>query len=214
MTIRMLARVLTVAAVLGPILAVGGTPTPAYARGYVVVRGGWGPGWGGPRYWGGRPYYYPPYYYHHVWPGYWGGGWGPGWYGGWGWSAWSVGAVYPLWPAAPWPGYAYSVSVAPAYDYGTVTTVQTYPSLAAVPANSVSTYAVPATVSYAPPQAPVAAIPAPTPVSAVAATPEQASARTGQECREYTSTVTVGGQSQPVVGTACRQPDGTWRILN
>ncbi|MBI4120870.1 MAG: glycine zipper 2TM domain-containing protein [Parcubacteria group bacterium] len=36
--------------------------------------------------------------------------------------------------------------------------------------------------------------------------------RPGLYCREYQTTVTVGGQTQPGHGTACRQPDGSWRI--
>lgn len=36
---------------------------------------------------------------------------------------------------------------------------------------------------------------------------------TGAYCREYQNTVTVGGQTQQVYGTACRQPDGSWKIL-
>jgi surface antigen len=36
----------------------------------------------------------------------------------------------------------------------------------------------------------------------------------GQYCREYQQTVTVGGQQQDAYGTACRQPDGTWKIVN
>jgi hypothetical protein len=31
-------------------------------------------------------------------------------------------------------------------------------------------------------------------------------------CRETHLTATIGGQPQDVVGTACRQPDGTWRL--
>ena len=34
----------------------------------------------------------------------------------------------------------------------------------------------------------------------------------GQPCREYQSTVTVGGQSQQAFGTACRQADGSWSL--
>lgn len=30
--------------------------------------------------------------------------------------------------------------------------------------------------------------------------------------REYTTTITVGGQQVPAYGTACRQPDGSWRL--
>jgi surface antigen len=36
----------------------------------------------------------------------------------------------------------------------------------------------------------------------------------GQPCREYQQTVTIGGEQQEAYGTACRQPDGTWKIVN
>ena len=36
----------------------------------------------------------------------------------------------------------------------------------------------------------------------------------GQPCREYQQTVTIGGETQQAYGTACRQPDGSWRIVN
>jgi surface antigen len=36
----------------------------------------------------------------------------------------------------------------------------------------------------------------------------------GQPCREYQSTVTIGGEIEKVYGTACREADGTWRIVN
>jgi surface antigen len=36
----------------------------------------------------------------------------------------------------------------------------------------------------------------------------------GQYCREYQTTVTVGGEPQKSFGTACREPDGNWRIVN
>ena len=35
----------------------------------------------------------------------------------------------------------------------------------------------------------------------------------GQYCREYQETVMVGGESQDAYGTACRQPDGSWRVV-
>ena len=35
---------------------------------------------------------------------------------------------------------------------------------------------------------------------------------TGEYCREYQTTVQVGGKSETAYGTACRQPDGSWRI--
>ena len=34
----------------------------------------------------------------------------------------------------------------------------------------------------------------------------------GQYCREYRTTVEVGGQVEEAYGTACRQPDGSWQI--
>lgn len=33
-------------------------------------------------------------------------------------------------------------------------------------------------------------------------------------CREVTLDVTIGGQVQHAVGTACRQSDGTWRFTH
>ncbi len=36
----------------------------------------------------------------------------------------------------------------------------------------------------------------------------------GVPCREYRTTVTVGGDAVEAYGTACRNPDGTWRIVN
>lgn len=34
----------------------------------------------------------------------------------------------------------------------------------------------------------------------------------GTYCREFTQTVNVGGEIQDAYGTACRQPDGSWKI--
>ena len=36
----------------------------------------------------------------------------------------------------------------------------------------------------------------------------------GQYCREFQQTITVGGETQDAYGTACRQPDGTWQIAS
>jgi surface antigen len=33
------------------------------------------------------------------------------------------------------------------------------------------------------------------------------------DCREYTHNVFIGGRLRVVKGTACRQPDGAWRIV-
>ncbi len=34
----------------------------------------------------------------------------------------------------------------------------------------------------------------------------------GAYCREYQQTIVVGGQTEEAYGTACRQPDGSWKI--
>ncbi len=36
----------------------------------------------------------------------------------------------------------------------------------------------------------------------------------GRYCREYQTTVVVGGRESQGYGTACRQPDGSWQIAN
>jgi surface antigen len=33
-------------------------------------------------------------------------------------------------------------------------------------------------------------------------------------CREYTTEVNVGGERHPAYGTACRRPDGSWKVVN
>jgi surface antigen len=35
----------------------------------------------------------------------------------------------------------------------------------------------------------------------------------GQYCREYTQTIMVGGQKEEGYGKACRQQDGSWKII-
>ncbi len=35
----------------------------------------------------------------------------------------------------------------------------------------------------------------------------------GNQCREFQTTVVIGGQSQQAYGTACRQPDGSWKVV-
>jgi surface antigen len=36
----------------------------------------------------------------------------------------------------------------------------------------------------------------------------------GSYCREFTQTIVVGRRTEQGYGTACRQPDGSWRIVN
>jgi surface antigen len=38
-------------------------------------------------------------------------------------------------------------------------------------------------------------------------------ASSGQPCREFTMDADVGGKTQQVYGTACRQADGSWKIV-
>jgi surface antigen len=37
---------------------------------------------------------------------------------------------------------------------------------------------------------------------------------TGQYCREFTTQINVGGNRESGYGTACRQPDGAWKIVS
>lgn len=47
----------------------------------------------------------------------------------------------------------------------------------------------------------------------VTPTREGRDTNTGAYCREFQQTITVGGQSQQGYGTACRQPDGSWKVV-
>jgi len=33
-------------------------------------------------------------------------------------------------------------------------------------------------------------------------------------CREYTLDATIGGRTEQIYGTACRQPDGSWQVID
>ncbi len=81
-------------------------------------------------------------------------------------------------------------------------------------------YYAPPPVYYTAPPAyytapPAAAYPAPAtaPVAADQAGPSFTNSA-GQTCREYRTTVQINGQPAQSYGTACLQPDGTWRIVN
>ena len=45
-------------------------------------------------------------------------------------------------------------------------------------------------------------------------TPTRTYETTEGPCREYTVDATIGGKPETVYGTACRQPDGSWKIQN
>jgi hypothetical protein len=62
-------------------------------------------------------------------------------------------------------------------------------------------YAYPPPVVYAP--RPIYVAPAPAPIY-VAPRPT---------CRHYQTSVAVGGATRQVTGTACLQPDGSWRVI-
>src|SRR3546814_11182959 len=48
-----------------------------------------------------------------------------------------------------------------------------------------------------------------------AVTPEASFQTTdGRYCREYQATSTIGNDRAQTYGTACRQPDGSWQIVN
>ncbi|HLJ62834.1 MAG TPA: RT0821/Lpp0805 family surface protein [Stellaceae bacterium] len=46
-------------------------------------------------------------------------------------------------------------------------------------------------------------------------TPQPAfTSSSGEQCREFQQQITVGGQTQQGYGTACRQADGSWKIVS
>jgi hypothetical protein len=50
---------------------------------------------------------------------------------------------------------------------------------------------------------------APPPIFAPAASAQMAP----RQCREFNTTIIVDGREQPAYGTACLQPDGSWRVV-
>jgi hypothetical protein len=74
----------------------------------------------------------------------------------------------------------------------------------------------PPPVVYAPPPAPAAAVAPPPAEPTTAVNPASApyTAPNGQTCRQYQSTAVINGVQTPTQGTACLQPDGSWRIVN
>ena len=44
-------------------------------------------------------------------------------------------------------------------------------------------------------------------------TPTKTFKESGRYCREYIQEVTIGGEKQKAYGKACRQPDGSWKII-
>jgi surface antigen len=42
----------------------------------------------------------------------------------------------------------------------------------------------------------------------------EGTAANGEYCREFQQTVTIGDKTEKAFGTACRQPDGSWKIVN
>lgn len=42
----------------------------------------------------------------------------------------------------------------------------------------------------------------------------EGTAANGDYCREFQQSVTVSGKTEQAYGTACRQPDGSWKIIN
>jgi surface antigen len=44
-------------------------------------------------------------------------------------------------------------------------------------------------------------------------TREGVQSETGAYCREYQQEIVVGGKAQQGYGQACRQPDGSWKII-
>ncbi|MBX6324275.1 MAG: hypothetical protein IRY94_20875, partial [Rhodospirillaceae bacterium] len=82
-------------------------------------------------------------------------------------------------------------------------------------------YYVPPPVYYVPPPPPPriyytpppAYAPPPLPADAQPVSPAYQGPG-GQTCREYSTTVYIGGRPQVSYGTACLQPDGSWRLVD
>ena len=75
----------------------------------------------------------------------------------------------------------------------------------------------PAPVYYPPPPPPVYYAPAPSPVyyaPPAAAAPAVTAAPARSDCRQYSTTTVIDGQPRQAFGTACLQPDGSWRIVD
>jgi surface antigen len=47
-----------------------------------------------------------------------------------------------------------------------------------------------------------------------AVTPTRTYETSAGPCREYTIDASIGGRTEEVYGTACRQPDGSWKVLD
>jgi hypothetical protein len=77
-----------------------------------------------------------------------------------------------------------------------------------VPIGAVPVYP-PPPVYYAYPPPPVV-YSAPPPAAYAAPAPPSAAAQT---CREYRGNAVIGDKTQTLIGTACLQPDGTWKIV-
>jgi hypothetical protein len=65
--------------------------------------------------------------------------------------------------------------------------------------------------AYAPPSAYVA--PPGYQQPALGAVQPQSTGYSRENCREYQSNQVIDGKMQTVIGTACLQPDGSWRIV-
>jgi hypothetical protein len=67
-------------------------------------------------------------------------------------------------------------------------------------------------VGYAPP--PAYYYPEPAGSQSTTVMPQGGSAYSTQTCKEYQTITTIDGAPQQSHGTACLQPDGTWRLMN
>lgn len=51
------------------------------------------------------------------------------------------------------------------------------------------------------------------PVQSITVKPTRTYKQSGEYCREFQQTIVIGGESKEGYGKACRQPDGTWKIV-
>ena len=71
-------------------------------------------------------------------------------------------------------------------------------------------YVPPRAYYYPPP--PVVYAPPPPGLSATPAGPVYLGP-SGAYCREFQTSALIGGRMEPMYGTACQQPDGSWRVV-
>lgn len=121
---------------------------------------------------------------------------------------WIVDGYWYLYPTRVMPYPDYYTTPAVVMQSGVPIAVQPAPVVVQKTETYISQTPPPGTTTVTTTAPPPEQAPSAAPASSGTYTNEQ-----GQTCREYQSTIMVGGQKQNAYGTVCLQPDGTWRIV-